>query len=64
MPQLLLAHSANRVDLVTQDEEGHLRQLLNGKKGVQLRLGLVETLGVGTVDQEHDAIHFWEIISP
>ena len=64
MSELLLAHGARRVDLVAKDKERYLRELLDRKESVQLRLGLCETFEVGTVNQEDDAIDLGEVITP
>lgn len=64
MPELVLAHSPRRVDLVAEDQEGDLRELLDGEQGVELRLGLGEPLKVGTVDEEDDAVDLREVVPP
>ena len=64
MPELILAHGARRVDLVAEDKERNLRQLLNREEGIELRLRLGETLEVGAVNQEDDAIDLGEVITP
>ena len=64
MSELLLAHGARRVDLVAKDKERYLRELLDRKESVQLRLGLCETFEVGTVNQEDDTVYFGEVIAP
>jgi hypothetical protein len=64
MPELLLAHGAGCIDLVAEDEEGDLRELLDGEKGVELGFGLGEALEVGAVDEEDDAVDLGEVVSP
>ena len=64
MPELVFAHSTRRVDLVTEDQEGHLRELLDGEEGVELRLGLGEPFKVGTVNKEDDTIDLGEVVPP
>lgn len=64
MPELLLAHSAGCVDLVAEDEEGDLRELLDGEKGVELGFGLGEALEVSAINEEDDAVDLGEVVSP
>ena len=64
MPELVLAHCSGRVNLVAEDKEGNLRELLDGKEGVELRLGLREPLKVGTVDKEDDTVDLREVVPP
>ena len=64
MPELVLAHRSGRVNLVAEDKEGNLRELLDGKEGVELRLGLREPLKVGTVDKEDDTVDLREVVPP
>ena len=64
MPELVLAHGPWRVNLVAEDKEGNLRELLDGKEGVELRLGLREPLKVGTVDKEDDTVDLREVVPP
>ena len=42
--QLILADGVGVVDLVSEDKEGNLSEILHGEKGVELGLGLGETL--------------------
>lgn len=62
--QLVLAHSIGMVDLVSEDEEGHLSEILHGEEGVQLGLGFLETLVVLGVDEEDDSADFGEVVLP
>ena len=64
MSELLLADGAWRVDLVAEDEEGHLGELLNREKRVELRLGLGEPLNVDAVYEENDAVDLGEVVPP
>ena len=64
VPQLLLADCARGVDLVAEHEEGHLRELLDGEQGVELRFRLGEALKVGAVDEEDDAVNLGEVVAP
>lgn len=64
MSELLLADSAGCVNLVAEDEEGHLGELLDGKECVQLSLRLGEPLEVRTVDQEDDTVYLREVVAP
>ena len=64
MPQLLLADSSRSVNLVSKNEEGNLREFLNGQESVEFRLGLGEALKVGTVDEKDNAIDFREVVTP
>ena len=61
---LILAHGVGVVDLVSEDEEGHLGQLLHGQERIELGLGLGEPLVVLGVDQEDDAADFGEVVFP
>lgn len=61
---LVLAHSAARVNLVAQHEERNALELLDLQQGVELSPGLLETARVGSIDEEHDAVHLWEVILP
>ena len=64
MPELVLAHSAWRINLVAQDKEGDLRELLNRQEGVELRLGLGEPFKIGAVDKEDDTVDLGEVVAP
>ena len=64
MPELVLAHSARRINLITEDEEGDLRELLDGEQSVEFCLRLGEPLEVGTVDEEDDTVDFGEVVPP
>lgn len=62
--QLVLAHGVGVVDLVSEDEEGHLGQVFHGEEGVELGLGFREPLVVLCVDKEDDAAYFGEVVLP
>lgn len=64
MPQLILAHGAGVVDLVSENKEGDLGELLHGQESVQLGLGLEEPLVVTGVDQEDNTADFGEVVPP
>ena len=64
MTQLILADGIGVVDLVSENKERHLGEVLHGEKSVQFGLGLVESLVVDGVTQEHNTGHFGEIILP
>ena len=64
MPELFFAHGTIGVDLVTQHEERHLGEFLDGQESVQLGLAFRETLRVGAVDEKDDSVDFWEVIPP
>jgi hypothetical protein len=64
MPQLVLGHGVGVVDLVAQDDEGNLGELLHGQEGVELGLGLGESLVVLGVDEEDDTVDVGEVVSP
>ena len=64
MAELVLGDRIGVVDLVAQDDEGHLGELLHGQEGVELGLGLGQALVVFRVDEENDAINFGEVILP
>lgn len=62
--QLILADGIGVVDLVSENKERHLGEVLHGEKSIQFGLGLVESLVVDGVTQEHNTGHFGEIILP
>ena len=64
MSQLVLAHGARVVDLVSKNQEWNLGQFLHGEQGIQLGLGLDESLVVLRVDQEDNAADFGEVVLP
>jgi len=64
MPQLLFAHGTRCINLVTKDQEGNLRELLNGQQGVELSFRLRKALEIGTVDEKDDAIDLGKVIAP
>ena len=64
MPELVLAHSARRINLVAEDKERNLGELLDGEEGIKLRLGFREPLKVGTVDKEDDPVDLGEVVPP
>ena len=64
MPELVLAHGAGCINLITEDQEGDLGELLNGKERVKLGFRLRESFNVDTVDEEDDAVDLGEVITP
>lgn len=62
--QLILGDGVGVIDLVTEYEEGDLGEILHGEQGVQLSLGLGETLVVLGIDQEDDAADLREVVLP
>lgn len=50
MPQFILTDRARVVNLVSENEEGHLREFLHGEEGVELGFGFDESLVVLRVD--------------
>jgi hypothetical protein len=64
MTKLLLRHGARCINLVTEDEERHLCQFLNGEELVELRLALRESLEVGTINEEDNTVDLREVVAP
>lgn len=64
MPELILADGIRVIDLVAEDEEGHLGEFLHSQQRVELGLGLGEAFGVLGVDEEDDAANFGEVVFP
>ena len=64
VPQFLFTDSTGCVDFISQNKERNFRELLDGKEGVELRLGLGEPLKVGTVDKEDDTVDLREVVPP
>jgi len=64
MSELLLAHSAGSVNLITQDKERNFVKLLNGEESVKLSFGLSESLEVCAVNEEDDSVHLWKVVTP
>ncbi|KAJ6260984.1 hypothetical protein Dda_3649 [Drechslerella dactyloides] len=64
VPQLVLADGLVVVNLVAEDEEGHLGQLLHGQEGVELGFGFGHALEVLGVDEEDDAGDLGEVVLP
>lgn len=62
--ELILTHSIRVVDLVSENEEGHLGEIFHGEEGVQLGLGFWESLVVLCVDEEDDPAYFGEVVFP
>lgn len=62
--QLILADSIGVIDLVSENEEGNLRELLHGEESVELGLGFGESLVILGVNQEDDSAHFGEVVLP
>lgn len=64
MSQLVLADSIGVIDLVPEDEKGHLGQFFHGEEGVELGLGLGEALVVLCVDEEDNPADFGKVVFP
>lgn len=64
MPQLLFANSVRVVDLVAQDQEGHLGELFHREQGVELQLRFLEPFMVLGVDEEDDPADLGEVVAP
>jgi hypothetical protein len=64
MTQMVFRDSAGCVNLVTKDEEGDFRELLDSKEGVQFSLRLRETFDIRGVDEENDCVDFGEVVAP
>lgn len=62
--QLILADSIGVIDLVSENEEGNLRELLHGEESVELGLGFGEALVILGVNQEDDSANFGEVVLP
>lgn len=62
--ELVLAHCAWCVDLVAENEEGHVRELVDSEEVVKLGLRLAKSFWVGCVDEEDDTVYFWEVVFP
>jgi len=61
---LILGDGIGVVDLVAQNNEGNLGELFHREKGVELGLGLLESLVVLGVDEEDDTVDLGEVIAP
>ncbi len=64
MAEFLLGHGVRVIDLIAQDEEGHLGQVLHREQRVQLGFALGKPLVVLGVHHEHDAAHLREVVLP
>lgn len=62
--QLILAHGIGVINLVSEDEEGNLGEVFHGEEGVELSLGLGETLVVLGIDKEDDTADLGEVVLP
>lgn len=62
--QLILADSIGVIDLVSENEEGNLRELLHGEESIELGLGFGEALVILGVNQEDDSANFGEVVLP
>lgn len=60
----VLGDRAGVIDLVSEDDKGNFGELLHGEQGVELGLGLGESLLVLCVDKEHDTVDLGEVVSP
>lgn len=64
MTQLLLTDRTRSIDLVTQDQKRNVRQRFDREQGVELGFGFRESLDVGRIDEEDDAVDFGEVVAP
>jgi hypothetical protein len=64
MSHLILGDGVGVVDLVTENDEGNLGQLFHREEGVELSLGLSESLVVLGVDKEDDTVNLGEVVAP
>lgn len=62
--QHILRDSGRDINLVAQNDEGHLGEVVLLKQTIKLGLGLRETGRVGCVDQEHNRVNLGEVILP
>lgn len=64
VPELLLAHGTDGIDLVAEDQERDLGKLFYGEQRVKLSFGFCKPFVVGRVDQKDDAVHLGKVVSP
>lgn len=64
MSQLILTNCVRMVNLIAEDEKGHLGEFLHREKSVELGFGFGQTFVVFGIDEENNAGHFGEIILP
>ena len=64
MSHLILRDSIRMVDLVAENDKGNLGELFHREKGVELSLGLLESLVVLGVDKEDNAVDLGEVVAP
>jgi len=64
VPQFFLADGTGGIDLVAQNKERNLGKFFNREQGIELGFRFGETLEIGTVDEEDDAIDFGEVVTP
>lgn len=64
MSHLILRDGIGVVDLVAENDERNLGELLHGEEGIELGLGLTESLVVLGVDKEDNAVDLWEVVAP
>lgn len=64
MSHLILRDGIGVVDLVAENDERNLRELLHGEEGIELGLGLTESLVVLGVDKEDNAVDLGEVVAP
>jgi len=58
--QLVFTDGVGVIDLVTEDDEWSGFELFQGEQGIELGLGLVETLVILRIDEEDDTTDFWD----
>jgi len=61
---LVFTDGVGVIDLVTEDDEWSGFELFHGEQGIELGLGLVETLVILRIDEEDDTTDFWEVVPP
>jgi hypothetical protein len=61
---LVLGDGIGVVDLVAKDNKGNLGKLFHREEGVELGLGLTESLVVLGVDKEDDTVDLGEVVAP
>lgn len=64
MSHLVLRDSIRVVNLVAENDEGNLGELLHGEEGVELGLGLTESLVVLGINKEDNAVDLGEVVAP
>lgn len=62
--QLFLTDGTGGIDFVTQDEEWDLGKFFDREQGIELGFRFIETIMVGTVDEEDDPVDLGEVVAP